>query len=165
MGTAQPQPPPAQPQEDGGAPPAPQGQPDAGPGAGHPAPLAPGAPSAAAALGLRGTPALAAQGLRPAQAFGLCSLREQGQATPGLSAALTVTGTSWPRGFSLLEYLFSNANVQLGLMTFRSAQIGLFWGAEAFITPVFILHPPFIATSLFFPPECRGSLGLLTSKF
>ena len=128
----------------------------AGPGAGHPAPLAPGSPSAAAALGLQGAPALAAQGLRPAQAFGLCSLCEQGQATPGLSAALTVTGTSWPRGFSLLEYLFSNGNVQLGLMTFQSAQIGLFWGAGAFITSVFILHPLFIATSFFFSPQSVG---------
>ena len=55
-----------------------------------------------------------------------------------------------------MEYLFSNGNVQLGLMTFQSAQIGLFWGAEAFITSVFILLPPFIATSSFVPQSVGG---------
>lgn len=57
--------------------------------------------------------------------------------------------------FSLffLEYLFSKGNIQPRLKTFLQIspdQIGLFWGAEGYITSVFILQPPFISMIFFF---------------
>lgn len=75
--------------------------------------------------------------------------------------------------FSLffLEYLFSKGNIQPRLKTFLQIspdQIGLFWGAEGYITSVFILQPPFISMIFFFffwREERRWSLGLLTFNF
>lgn len=64
-----------------------------------------------------------------------------------------MTGAGLSHGFSLffVEYLFPKGNMQLGLKTFLPvSQIGLFWGAEGSIVSVFIFHPPFIPTSLFF---------------